>query len=145
VWRRVNLIYLVLCAGALSLLSMAPAEHFVARQWVWIISSFTYPFFLVRTNPGFRFRKGPIYFFSILVVAQICGFVTYLVWYGILQGQRLASAPDALRYMFGSNANESAAFFIALDLIPSLIIAAVCYLLGYFGARTLTRLRPAKQ
>jgi hypothetical protein len=44
-----------------------------------------------------------------------------------------------------SSTGESVAFFTALDLIPSLIISAVGYLLGYVGACLLRRLRPANQ
>jgi hypothetical protein len=142
--RRVNLIYLTLVAVTISLLSMEPEKYIIVHQLVWIIASITYPFFLERTNPGIRFWKGPIYFFMILAEAQICGFVTYLVWYGVWQYQRLASASVAVDLAI-QNINESAAFFIALDLVPSFVVSAVCYLLGYIGTRLLIRLRTVKQ
>ena len=141
-WSRINLIYLALCACAFSLLSMGPANHSSGRQWVWIISSISYPFFLGWTRPATQFWKGPVYFLSILTVAQICGFLAYMAWYGIVQYRRLLSVADAFS-VARLNIGESAAFFIALDLLPSLVVAAICYSLGFFGTHLLIHRSPS--
>jgi len=138
VLSKVNLAYLVLCAGALSFLSMSPAEHSGQRQWLWLISSISYPFFVRLTRPSARFWKASLYFVSILLVSHVCSFVAYLAWYGLTQYHRLGSASDAF-YVTKLSVDESAAFFVALDLLPSFVIAAICYPLGFLGAYLLIR------
>lgn len=137
-WCKVNLAYLLLCACALSLLSMSPAEHFGQRQLLWLISSVSYPFFLRLTRPSAGFLRGSLYFLSILAASQVCSFVVYLVWYGLTQYHRLGSASDAF-YIAKLNIGESAAFFVALDLLPSFVIVAICYPLGFLAAYLLIR------
>lgn len=137
-WSKVNLAYLLLCACALSLLSIWPAGHLGQRQWVWLISSISYPFSLRLTRPSVRFWKASLYFLSILLVSQVCSFVTYLAWYGLTQYHRLGSGSDAF-YVTKLNVGESAAFFVALDLLPSFVVAAIGYPLGFLGAHLLIR------
>jgi hypothetical protein len=117
---------------------MPPAEHFGQRQWVWLISSISYPFFLRLTRPSARFWSGSWYFLSILTISQVCSFVTYLAWYGVGQYHRLASVSDALN-VTKLSFSESAAFFVALDLLPSFVVVAICYPLGFLGAHWLIR------
>jgi hypothetical protein len=129
-WNRVNLIYLIACACVLSSLSMHPASHNGARQFVILIAALVYPPFLMWLRPKTGFWKGAVSLISILTAALLCGFATYLLWYVHFQYKRLGSEFylfEVLGWSFG----ESFAFFLFLDVCPAAIIVAVCYPVGY--------------
>jgi hypothetical protein len=118
---------------------MPPADDKGWMQLVILTASLTYPFFLVWMRPKTGFWKGALQLLLIIVVALLCSFVVYLLWYAYYQYQRLGSEFrffEALGWTF----DESLAWFMALDVIPSVIIASVCYPIGYLASFQLFRL-----
>lgn len=138
-WISVSVIYLIVCAFILSLLSMPPAGHEGSAELVILTASLSFPFFLVWMRPKTGFWKGALQLLLILSVALLCGFVTYLVWYVYFEYKRLGSEFKLLEAL-GWTLGESPAWFVGLDVIPAAIIAGVCYPIGYLASFQLSRL-----
>ncbi|MGO9318335.1 MAG: hypothetical protein ACLPXT_08875 [Terracidiphilus sp.] len=137
-WSKVSSIYLIVCACVLSLLSMPPAGHEGWEQLVILTASLSYPLVLVWMRPKTGFWKSALQLLLIIVVALLCSFVTYLLWYAYYQYKRLGSEFHLLEAL-GWTFDESLAWFVALDVIPVAIIAGVCYPIGYMASRLLIR------
>ncbi len=127
-WSKVNLIYLVACACVLSLRAVSVKSSLVPDLLIWILLSLAYPFYLswVRTVP--RFWRGLIHFLSILTVAQVFSFLVYFVRFGAHQIPPFRGS--AFIYLTQENTMLSAVVF-AGELISSLVVAVICYAIGY--------------
>jgi peptidoglycan biosynthesis protein MviN/MurJ (putative lipid II flippase) len=135
----ISLIYLIACAGIVSLLSMPPASHEGSIQFVVLAASLSYPFFLVWLRPRNAFWKGALQLLLILCIALICAFITYLLWYAYSEYKQLGSDfhfLQAVSWTFG----ESLAFFLYLDVMPAAIVAGLFYPVGYLASFQIFRL-----
>jgi hypothetical protein len=118
---------------------MTPAAYEGWMQLVILSTSLTYPFFLVWMRPKIGFWKGALHVLFIIVVALLSSFVVYLLWYAYYQYQRLGSEFRFFQAL-GWTFDESLAWFTALNVIPSVIIASVCYPMEYLASFQLFRL-----
>jgi hypothetical protein len=136
----VGLIYLIVCAGILSLLSLPPAGHLISRQLVILAASLSYPLFLTWKTPKIRFWMGALQLLLILSVALLSGFAAYLIWYVYYEYRRLGVEFNLFKVL-GWTFGESLAWLIAFDVIPAVVIAFVCYPFGYLASFQLFRVK----
>jgi hypothetical protein len=137
-WNMASSIYLAACICTLSVLSMPPAGHEGWSELVILAASLTYPFFLVWKRPKTGFWKGALQLLLIIIIALICAFITYLLWYACYEYKRLGGEFHLLEAL-GLTFAESFRFFIVLEAIPSTIITVVCYPIGYLSSHLLFR------
>ncbi len=138
-WNGASLVYLIICSCALSFLGINPAGHEGWGQLVIFSASLTYPLFIVWMRPKTGFWKGALQLLLILIIALVCGFISYLLWYAFVEYKRLGSEfhlLEALGWTFG----ESLAFYLYLDVMPAALIAGICYPIGYLALFQLFRL-----
>jgi hypothetical protein len=83
------------------------------------LSAAIYPICLVCTRSKTGFWRGLFIFLLILTATQAVGFIVYLLM------------TSEIKYGPG----EDAAWFIALELIPSYIVAIICFPLAYWATR----------
>jgi magnesium-transporting ATPase (P-type) len=114
----------------------ASAGHEGWSELVILAASLTYPFILVWRRPKTGFWNGALQLLLIIVIALICAFITYLLWYASCQYNRLGNEFHLLESL-GWTFAESLRFFIVLEAIPSTIITVVCYPIGYLSSHLL--------
>ncbi len=135
-WSKVNLVYLVACACVLSLRSVSVKYSLVPDLLVWVLLSLAYPFYLSWARPAPKFWRGLVHLLFILTIAQVLSFLVYFVWFGVHQIPPFRGS--AFIYLTQENTTLSAVVF-ALELISSLVVAVICYAIGYPASRRLVR------
>jgi hypothetical protein len=135
-WSKVNLVYLVACASVLSLRMVSVKNSLVPDLLIWILLSLAYSFYLSWVRSAPRFWRGLVHFLSILTVAQVFSFLVYFVWFGVHQIPPFRGS--AFIYLTQENTTLSALVF-ALALITSLVVAVICYAIGYPASRRIFR------
>jgi hypothetical protein len=133
---KVNLAYLVACACVLSLRSVSVKNSLAPDFLIWALLSLAYPFYLSWVRSAPRFWRGIVHFLAILTAAQVFSFLVYFVWFGVHQIPPFRGS--ALSYLTQENTTLSAVVF-ALELISSLVVAVICYAIGYPASRRLVQ------
>jgi O-antigen ligase len=123
-WAGYILMFFVLSCSFSILSLQTPEQRSGPFSLVCTISAAIYAVCLVLTRSRTGFWKGMCIFVLILTTTQAVGFFVYLV------------KTNEIKYGIG----ESADWYTTLELIPSLIIAAVWYPLAYCITRLLSRM-----
>jgi hypothetical protein len=133
VWRKAKIAYafayilmFAVLSCLFSVLSLeTPEKRSGPFSLVCAISAAVYPICLILARSKTGFWKGMFMFYFILTAAQVAGVLFYLV------------KTNEIRY---GGVGEDVGWYIALELIPSYIIAIICFPLAYWITRLLRRM-----
>jgi hypothetical protein len=119
--NRVTWIYALGYLSVFIYLFLKPADNYMFMVGVWTVSSFIYPIFLGLCRCANKFMNGLAILLVLLVISQLIGMLVFVARHGSIQHHDYPTA-----------------VFFAAFLLQSIVIAAICYGIGFVVAKKFT-------